>query len=101
LEQERIANAELREKLERLSTEYSLSEEQFKSEVAELQRRLEQEQLSAKSLQADLTSEINVSRVVIELTIDFGVKVGSSEIPGGRVLDIGHFICSGKIVETD
>jgi hypothetical protein len=101
LEQERVANTELRERLERLSTEYSFSEGRSKSEIAELKGRLEQEQLSARVLRAELTSEINVSWAMIELTIDLGVQVGSSEIPGGRVLDIGDFICSSKIVETD
>ena len=60
LEQERVANAELREKLERLSTEFSLSEDRYKSEIADLKGRLEREQLSAKTLRADLTSEIDV-----------------------------------------
>jgi hypothetical protein len=60
LEQERIASEELREKLERLSTEFSLSEERFKSEITELKGRLEREQLAAKNVQADLHSEINV-----------------------------------------
>jgi len=59
LEQERAANAELRERFERLGTEYSLSEERYKSEITELKGRLEREQLSAKNMIADLTSEIN------------------------------------------
>lgn len=63
LEQERMANAELRERLERLGTELSLSEQQFKSEIAELKGRLEREQLSSKAMKADLTSEINVHPV--------------------------------------
>jgi hypothetical protein len=60
LEQERVANTELRERLERLSTEYSLSEERFKSEIADLKGRLEREQITSKTVQADLTAEINV-----------------------------------------
>lgn len=60
LEQERIANSELREKLERLSTEFSLFEDRSKSEITDLKGRLEREQLSSKTLRADLTSEINV-----------------------------------------
>jgi len=51
----------LKEKLELLSTEYSLAEERAKSEIADLKGRLEREQLSAKTLRADLTSEISVS----------------------------------------
>ena len=51
----------MKEKLELLSTEYSLAEERAKSEIADLKGRLEREQLSAKTLRADLTSEISVS----------------------------------------
>jgi hypothetical protein len=81
LEQERTINSELNEKLGRLSTEFSLSEERSKSEIAELKERLGREQLSAKSIRADLMSEINVPFASgVELTIDAGVEVGSVEI---------------------
>ena len=60
LEQERVANKELRERLERLSTEFSLSEECLKSEITDLKGRLGREQLSAKNIQSEMTSEINV-----------------------------------------
>jgi len=61
LEQEKLANAQMKEELDRLSTEKSLSEERFKSEIAELKARLGREQSSAKKVQADMASEINVS----------------------------------------
>ena len=68
LEQERSANTELREKLERLSTEFSLAEDRAKCEISDLKGRLEREQLSAKTLRDDLTSEISVPHWMVELT---------------------------------
>jgi len=61
LEQERIANAELREKLGTLSTEYSLAEERYTSDLTDLKARLESEQLTAKTIKSELQMEINVS----------------------------------------
>jgi hypothetical protein len=61
LEQERVANAELREKLGTLSTEYSLAEERYTSELMDLKVRLEREQLTAKTTQSELQTEISVS----------------------------------------
>jgi TATA element modulatory factor len=60
LEKERTTNVELQEKLDRLTTESSLAEDRYKSEIADLKGRLEKEQLSAKSMQIDLSTEINV-----------------------------------------
>ena len=54
--------------MERLSTEYSLAEERANSEITGLKGRLEQEQFSAKSAQAELASEINV------ISIEVGIK---------------------------
>jgi hypothetical protein len=70
LEEERIANTELREKLERLSTEFSLSEERWKSEITDVRGRLEREQLSSKNLRTELTSEINVSYLLVMIRVD-------------------------------
>lgn len=67
LEQEKLANTELREKLERFSTEFSLAEDRAKSETSDLKGRLEREQLSAKALRAEFTSEISVSHSMVEL----------------------------------
>ena len=61
LEQERIANVELRDKLERSATEFSLTEERYKSEIADLRARLEREQTTAKNSQSEMMLEINVS----------------------------------------
>ena len=69
LEQERSANTELREKLERISTEFSLAEDRAKSEITDLKGRLEREQLSGKTLRAEFTSEISVSHSMVELTV--------------------------------
>jgi hypothetical protein len=67
LENEKLANTELKEKLERLSTEFSLAEDRAKSEISDLKVRLEREQLTAKTLRADLTSEISVFASIVEL----------------------------------
>ena len=61
LEQERIANAELREKLGTLSTEYTLAEQRYTSELTDLKARLEREQLTAKTTQSELQTEISVA----------------------------------------
>jgi uncharacterized protein YpuA (DUF1002 family) len=60
LEQERLANADLHDILNRIKTEYSLLEDRSKSEITELTAQLEREQLSSRKAQADFTVEINV-----------------------------------------
>lgn len=104
LEQERVANVELREKLGSLSTEYSLAEESYFSELTDLKARLEREQLSAKTTQSELQTEISVFSlgVTVELMgVDFGVKVGDFEISRGRIFYVGYVFCTDKVVETD
>ena len=60
LEVERAANVELRDKLGALSTEYSLAEERYSSELADLKARLEREQVAGKTMQSELQAEISV-----------------------------------------
>ena len=74
LEQERLANTELRENLERVKSEYSASEARLNSEIADLKGQLEREQLTAKTVQGDLTAEIDVYNFEIILTQDIGVE---------------------------
>jgi hypothetical protein len=74
LEQERLANTELRENLERIRSEYSASEARLNSEIADLKGQLEREQLTAKTVQGDLTAEINVYILEIILMQDIGVE---------------------------
>ena len=74
LEQERLANTELRENLERVKSEYSASESRLNSEIADLKGQLEREQLTAKTVQGDLTAEIDVYNFEIILTQDIGVE---------------------------
>jgi hypothetical protein len=74
LEQERLANTELKENLERVKSEYSASEARLSSEIADLKGQLEREQLTAKTVQGDLTAEINVYIFEILLMQDIGVE---------------------------
>jgi uncharacterized protein YigA (DUF484 family) len=60
LEQERQVSSELKENLDRIRTEYSLFEDRTKSEISDLSGQLEREQLSARTMKAELTAEINV-----------------------------------------
>lgn len=104
LEQERVANVELREKLASLSTEYSLAEERYFSELTDLKARLEREQLSAKTAQSELQTEISVFSLGVTvglMGVDFGVKVGGFEISGGGIFYVGYVFCTDKVVETD
>ena len=102
LEQEKSVNAELREKLESLSLEYSLSEERHTSELTDLKARLEREHLSSETTRYELQAEINVSLWHGEVDgVDFGIEVGGFEIEGGGVIYFSNVIRTGKVVETD
>jgi hypothetical protein len=74
LEEERVANTELRENLELIKSEYTASEVRYKSEITELQGRLERERLSAKTVQDDLHAEVNVQPFEIMLIQDTGIE---------------------------
>lgn len=60
LEQERRANAELREMLEGARSESTLLEDRLTNEIVELKGRLEKEQAAARNTKEEMTAEINV-----------------------------------------
>ena len=92
LEQERSANKELLERLERLATEYSLSEGHYKSEIAELKGRLEREHGASIIMQNELKSEISVIPFRLKLKIDARIKTRGLQSKGGRIIHFSIFV---------